>query len=253
MQLGLVTYNWGKDWDLPTLIKNCRETGYAGVELRTTHKHGVEPSLGPEKRAEVAALFEDGGVVLVGLGTVCEYQSPDPAVLKKNIEESKAFIKLAHDCGGGGIKIRPNGLPKDVPAEKTIEQIGKAMRQVAEFGDGYGVQIRMEVHGPGTCDLAVVQKIMEIADHKNAAITWNCNAEDFAGDGLEKNFERVKKWMGTIHIHDLRKDNYPWKKLFDLLRGMKFEGWTLLEEGSAPENLLEAMKEVRAVWAKLAS
>ena len=45
MQLGLVTYQWGADWDLPTLIKNCEKTGFRGVELRTTHKHGVEPSL----------------------------------------------------------------------------------------------------------------------------------------------------------------------------------------------------------------
>ena len=29
MQLGLVTYMWGADWDLPTLIKNCEATGFA--------------------------------------------------------------------------------------------------------------------------------------------------------------------------------------------------------------------------------
>ena len=33
MQLGLVTYMWGTDWDLPTVLKNCRETGFTGVEL----------------------------------------------------------------------------------------------------------------------------------------------------------------------------------------------------------------------------
>ena len=31
LKLGLVTYNWGKDWDLPTVIANCEATGYAGV------------------------------------------------------------------------------------------------------------------------------------------------------------------------------------------------------------------------------
>ena len=69
MQLGLVTYQWGADWDLPTLIKNCQETGFAGVELRTTHKHGVEPSLDDNQRQEVAKRFGDSGVTLVGLGT----------------------------------------------------------------------------------------------------------------------------------------------------------------------------------------
>jgi len=45
MRFGMVTYQWGKDWDLPTLIANCAQTGVLGVELRTTHAHGVEPGL----------------------------------------------------------------------------------------------------------------------------------------------------------------------------------------------------------------
>ena len=45
MKLGLVTYNMAKDWDIPTIINNCTETGFEGVELRTTHAHKVEVSL----------------------------------------------------------------------------------------------------------------------------------------------------------------------------------------------------------------
>ena len=51
MKLGLVTYLWGQDWDLPTLIANCEKTGIHGVELRTEHKHGVEPKLEPPRAA----------------------------------------------------------------------------------------------------------------------------------------------------------------------------------------------------------
>ena len=54
MQLGLVTYQWGADWDLSTVIENCEKTGFAGVELRSTHKHGVEPSLDDAQRKAVA-------------------------------------------------------------------------------------------------------------------------------------------------------------------------------------------------------
>ena len=52
MRFGLVTYQWGDDWDLPTLLANCEKTGALGVELRTTHKHGVEPSLNASQRAK---------------------------------------------------------------------------------------------------------------------------------------------------------------------------------------------------------
>ncbi len=50
MKLGLVTYQWGKDWDLPTLIANCEKAGFLGVELRTQHAHGVETSLSASER-----------------------------------------------------------------------------------------------------------------------------------------------------------------------------------------------------------
>src|SRR5260370_1385552 len=45
MHLGLVTYNVAKDWDLDTILKNCKAAGIEGVEFRTTHAHGVEPSI----------------------------------------------------------------------------------------------------------------------------------------------------------------------------------------------------------------
>src|SRR3982074_1891035 len=111
MQLGLVTYMWGAEWDVPTLIKNLETVGFGGVELRTEHKHGVEPSISKREREEVAKQFANSGVRLVGLGSNCDYHSPDPAALKKQIELTKAFIRLSHDVGGSGVKVKPNRLP----------------------------------------------------------------------------------------------------------------------------------------------
>lgn len=53
MKLGLVTYQWGKDWDFPTLIANCEKTGLLDVELRTEHAHRVEGNLSANQRADV--------------------------------------------------------------------------------------------------------------------------------------------------------------------------------------------------------
>ncbi len=252
MQLGLVTYNWGKDWDVPTLIKNCEATGFEGVELRSTHKHGVEITIDSKRRKEVARQFADSKVELVGLGSACEYHSPDPAVVKKNIEETKAFIKLCKDVGGSGVKVRPNGIPQDVPIENTLEQIGKSLREVAKFGADHGVAIRVEVHGRnGSAELPNIQRMMEVADHPNAVVCWNCNPTDLNGKGLKHNFDLVKEKIGTIHIHDLRSTSYPWKEIFSLLKSANFSGWTLLEEGKVPADIVAAMHENRAVWNQL--
>lgn len=247
MQLGLVTYQWGAEWDLPTLIRNCQKTGFRGVELRTTHKHGVEPSLNAAQRQEVTKRFADSGVELVGLGTVCEFQAADPAVVKKNIEDAKAFIRLAHDVGGSGIKVRPNGLPAGVPLAQTLEQIGKSLDEIASFGEGYGIEIRLEIHGRGTSEIPNIRKIMDISKHPNSKLCWNCNGEDLAGAGLAANFTSVQERLGTIHIHDLI-SSYPWRELFGLLKKANFNGWTLVEEGSQTSDPMRVMQYYRLLW-----
>jgi sugar phosphate isomerase/epimerase len=250
MRLGLVTYNWGKDWDLPTILKNLRLVGWEGVELRSTHKHGVEISLDDSARKDVAKQFADSGIELVGLGSACEYHSPDPAVVQKNIEETKAFIELAHDCGGRGVKVRPNGLPPDVPVAKTLEQIGRALHEVAAFGAGYGVEIRVEVHGKGTQELPHMKTIMDAADHPNAKVCWNSNPADLDGAGLEANFAMVAKRIGTVHIHDLI-STYPWQTLFNLLKSAGFDGWTLVEEGKDTADPIRVMQYYRLLWERM--
>ena len=252
MKLGLVTYNWGKTWDIPTILKNCEAAQFGGVELRSTHKHGVEIDIDKKARKEVVKQFKDSPVELVGLGSACEYHSDDPQVVKKNIEETKAFIKLCHDVGGSGVKVRPNGLPKGVPEQKTLEQIGKSLNEVAKFGAEYGVAIRLEVHGRQTAELPRIRKIMDVANHKNTVLCWNCNPNDMNGKGLEYNFNLVKERIGIIHIHDMTIGEYPWKQFYGLLKSIDFSGWTLLEEGKVPKDIVGAMKRNRKVWEELA-
>src|SRR5262245_30456035 len=62
LKLGLMTYLVGQSWDIPTIIKNLNETKYEHVQLRTTHKHGVELTLTKEQRAEVKQRFIDAGL-----------------------------------------------------------------------------------------------------------------------------------------------------------------------------------------------
>jgi hypothetical protein len=58
MQLGAVTYNVLKDMDLDTIIKTLEATEIEVVELRTGHKHGVEPEISEAERGRVKARFE---------------------------------------------------------------------------------------------------------------------------------------------------------------------------------------------------
>jgi len=253
MKFGLVTYLWGRDWDLPALIANCETTKVLGVELRTTHAHGVEPSLGAKERAEVKKRFSDSPVELVGIGSNERCDHPDPARLEKAMAATRAFIRLSHDVGGSGVKVKPDSFHENVPREKTIEQIGRSLNSLAAFGAGLGQEIRLEVHG-GCSDLPVIRKIMDVADHPNAAVCWNCNAEDLKGAGLEKNFRLVRERFGaTLHIRELNVGSYPYRRLMDLLVETGYGGWVLLEARTNPADGVKALVEQRRIFEKMIS
>jgi sugar phosphate isomerase/epimerase len=167
--------------------------------------------------------------------------------LRKEIEATKEYIVLAHDVGTTGIKVRPNGLPKEAPVEKTLEQIGRALRELGEFAEGFGQQIRLEVHGTGTSLLPNVARIMEVANHKQVGVTWNSNQTDLEGQGFDHNFNLVKDKIMAVHMRDLYLEEYPFRKLMGRLKETGFSGFCLAEI-PASSDALRVMRYFRALW-----
>jgi sugar phosphate isomerase/epimerase len=251
MRFGLVTYLWGHDWDLPTLLANCQRAEVFGVELRTTHAHGVEPSLSAAQRREVRSRFDGSPVTCVGLGSNERFDHPDPAELAKAIERVKEFVRLSHDVGGSGVKVKPNDLPPGVPREKTIEQIGRSLNEVGRFAAEHDQQIRLEVHGQ-CAELPIMRQIMDVADHPSVAVCWNSNEQDLAGSGLRYNFNLVKDRFGdTCHVHALDDGAYPYDQLLRLLTAMNYRGWVLLEASGEPEDRVAALARQRMLFDRM--
>ncbi len=248
-RLGLVTYLWAKDWDVPTIIKNCTETRILGVELREQHAHGVGPELSPEKRKEVKKRFADSPVTLIGLGTNQQFDYPDPEQLKESIARTKDWIRLSIDIGSSGVKVKPNQFHKEVPKEKTIEQIGKALNELGKYALDNGQQIRLEVHGEETSQLPNIRAMMDHVDNRGTKVCWNSNPTDLEGQGLEYNFNLVKDLLGdTTHIHELTDPAYPFQKLLGLFSGIGYKGWMLLECSTDPADKVGALMEQRILW-----
>jgi sugar phosphate isomerase/epimerase len=236
LKLGTVTYNIAKDWDVPTLIANLTEARFDAVELRTTHRHGVEVSLSPAARVDVRKRFDDSPIKIGGLGTTCEYHSPDPGIVRKNVDETKAWVLLARDLGSPSVKVRPNGLPKDVPEEKTLEQIGKALSECGGFAREHGVTVQLEVHGEGSSRLPRIRKILDYGgNHPGVRVCWNSNPTDLLDGGFDSNFALVRDQIGQVHMSDLFVEDYPWRKLLKGLSAMSFDGYCFAEIPESPD------------------
>ncbi len=247
MHIGLVTYNLAQDWDVPTIIKNCEAAKFEGVELRTGHAHKVEVNLSSAERKEVRKRVEDSKVKLMGLGSAFEYHTPDQAKLRKDIEATKEYIVLAQDVGATGVKVRPNGLPKEVPVAKTLEQIGRSLRELGDFAREHGQVIRLEVHGSGTAFPPHIKTILDVANHPSVGACWNSNASDLDGEGWDHNFDLLKDKIFSVHMTELHQENYPYRKLLSRLKETRFQGFCLAEI-PASSDAVRLMKYYRALW-----
>ena len=224
LKLGLMTYTLGKDWDIETIIKNCSETGWVHAELRTTHAHGVEVTLSKKERTEVKKRFEDSPMEAISLASAFRYHEADPAKLKENIEGTKEYLQLAADVGALGIRVFPNAFVEGVDREKTMEQIGKALGEVGEFGHNVGVDVRVCVHGNGTDEIPVIKKILDYSGSEYVYVNWNCSENDVKGKGLKYNFDSIKNKIRGIHMHELTSD-YPYREFLKLLRESGYNGY----------------------------
>ena len=251
MILGAVTYQVLQGMDLETVIHTLEGAGFDAVELRTTHKHGVEPSLPAAERERVKARFERSKVRLLSYGTTCEFQSADAAERRRQIDLAKQFVQLAHDTGAWGVKVRPNGLAKGVPKETTIQNIAAGLKEVGEHGYVHGVEIWLEVHGAETQLPENAAAIMRATNHKNVGLCWNSNPTDVVNGSVKANFELLRPWLMSCHINELT-SGYPYKELFGLMRQSKYDRWTLCEcaESKEPDRFL---KYYRALWRELMS
>lgn len=248
--LGCITYNTLKDFDVETIIRVLEGAGFEGVELRTGHKHGIEPSINQEERLRVRRRFEQSKIRLVSYGTTCRFQSPDAAERDKQLAIARQFVDLAHDTGALGIKIQPMGFPDGVSKETTVRNFGASLHELGDYGASHGVEIWMEVHGKGTSDPPVAAAILTAAGHKNVGACWNSNPTDLTNGSIKQSFELLRPWIRSVHIGELSSEAYPYRELFALLREIKFNRYTFAEvaESQEPERYLNGY---RALWLEM--
>ena len=253
LKFGLTSYQWGSDWDIPTMIANCTRAKAFGVELRTSakYKHGVELNLDAAARTEVKRQFAESPVKLVGINSAERFDWPDSAALKTAIENAKAHAKLAHDTGATGIRVFPNQFQKGVPEARTLEQIARSVNEVGKYAADLGQMVRLENHGPvGT--LVNLKTIMSMVDQKNVRIKLNGDVRDNEGGKFAENFAGIKDKLGdTLHMRWLDGSQFPYQLQWDLLTAMDWDGWCFVEESVKVPDRVQALIGVRETWEKM--
>ncbi len=147
-------------------------------------------------------------------------------MVRKNVEGTKEYVQLrttwARWREGAPQRDSQRGRPR-----YHLETDRSPLHEVGEYADGFGVEIRVEVHGAITQLVPNLAKIIRYADHPNVYVCWNSNPTDVVNGSIRENFDLVAPKIREVHLRDLFDEAYPWTELFALLKAQKYEGFYL--------------------------
>jgi hypothetical protein len=92
-----------------------------------------------------------------------------------------------------------------------------------------------------------MKKMMDYCGHPRVGLTWNCNDSDLEDGKIDPHFSLLRPHIRNVHLHEMIQD-YPYPRLFELLREMSYSGYTLAEIPEAKGDPIRFMKYFRALW-----
>ena len=203
--LGLVTYNVARDWDLDTMLRLCREARVRGRRVPDDARARRRAHARTGRRAPtVRAKCRDAGLRADEPRQRVRVPLARPGRVRQNVADCREWVLLAKDIGARAVKVRPNGLPKDVPEEKTLEQIGRAL---AECG---ALRRARTASRSGARSTATRRRCPRgcggswtRAATRAVGVTWNSNDTDVANGSVAESFALLRPFIRCCHITDI--------------------------------------------------
>ena len=241
MKLSLLSFNIGKDLELPELLKAAHENGFVGVELRCQlgHKHGVELDLDDAARQSVRDAFDDNYVDIAGLTVSNRFQYPDKKERQASVDEVKRYIELAADLDAGRVRVFGNDMPAGVPRSDVIQYVGESLRELGEFAEDFDIEVNLEMHGQFN-RWRFARRAVEVADHPLIGIVYNCDPRDVIGGSVAATVDHVLPYIQHVHMHELSDPRYPHHEFIPMLNKLDYTGYLSaeIEPSSEPNRVL---------------
>lgn len=199
------------DWTFPAILNFAAENNYQGIEMRGLLRQLDLPQC-PEFSSEAnirssRRLVKDKGLAIVGLGASAELHHADATERRRNLDDGRKFIDLAHKLGCPNVRVFPNKLPQGLNTREqdraaTLDLIAAGLLELAVHARGSGVTVLMETHGD-VVRSEDLQKVMEQAKDPGTGLVWDVyNMWSVTKEPPAVVYERLKKYIRHTHIKD---------------------------------------------------
>lgn len=200
------------DWSFDEMIRNGRQYGFDGVEIRLVNRQAdllvlpeFQMSQRPHRRRELA----DADFAVCGLGSSVRFDEADATLRARQLDVGKAYVELAHDLQAGFVRVFGDVIPVDVEAEQPLEsrkriisQVAEGLQALGEFAAQAKVDILIETHGD-FADSRLMQETLNRVDCSAVGILWDTHHPwRFFGETLAETFGRLAPWIRHTHWKD---------------------------------------------------
>ena len=233
------------DWDFEQILDFAARNGYQGIELRGI-KRQVDLFQCPQFANATAVVntrkkFKERNLSIVDLGSSVSLHYTEEAERRKNLDDGKRYIDLAHNLNCPFVRVFPNNLPKDNTRDAVMQLIISGLQQLGDHAKGSGVTVLMESHGE-VVRTADILRIMEAADNPRVGIVWDItNMWTVTKESPATVYAQLKKYIHHTHIKDAKLDgnkisyvllgqgDTPIFEAIDLLRRDDYKGYYSFE------------------------
>ncbi|GHM99158.1 sugar phosphate isomerase [Cytophagales bacterium WSM2-2] len=195
------------DWTFKQIADFAARQYYQGLEIRGI-KRQLDLTQCPEfSKTNIPStlqLMRDNNLKFADLGSSATLHFSEPVERKKNIDEGKKFIDLAHELSCPNVRVFPNLFPKDQEKKATIDLIVKGLLELGEFAKGSDVNVLIESHGD-LLSIADLEEVMKAATHPNVGMIWDVtNMWIKTHESPKAAYERLKTYIRHTHIKDAK-------------------------------------------------
>ena len=192
-------------WGWTAVLDQADRLGYSAIELRGVKGEmdlPTVPELSGTRLAESRREVASRGLVVSDLGASSRMHDKDPAERRKQLDDGRRFIDLAHALGVRYVRMFGNNIPPGEAHEEVFKRVADGFSEMAAYARPAGVVVLIESHGDfvHSADLA---DLLTRVNSEAFALLWDAHHTFAAAhETPAETFAKLGKWVRHTHLKD---------------------------------------------------
>ena len=219
-------------WTVAQIVEHASQWNYAGIEFRVVLGEldlWKLPAFHGTGMVETRRMLADRGLALPCMQASARFDSPDPALRKKNLENAERIAELAHELHAPAIRVFGDRVQPGCTYADTLNWLAESLLDLQRKLHSANVAVWLETHGDFSPAQNVAQLLKQTGD--KIQIIWDpANALEEFGESPQASEAAFGSAIRHVHLKDFR------------AKDTGFE-YTLMGEGEMPLDQVEGVLE----------